>query len=223
MYAKQIDGEFNLMNKNLAGIFLTILLLTVACQNTPTPTAVPVVPDAPLSSASSVTDTSATPCGDGAYPAEGYPAGCAPNSGAQTGYPVPQPLEPMTIPEGEEWFAEVLPPGAGLATVTGIVMSASSGKPVVNVPVALAEVYYQGDSGAFVLDGAFSPHTVSDSEGRFAFVDVPAMDYVLVVGNPEVNDYKIIEEPSGKARVWTAAADQILDMSVITVDLRIWK
>lgn len=218
------NGELSSMKKQLSSILFMLSFFLAACQNMQTPTAVPSAADVALPGISSDgSGSNAAPCtNSGAYPGEGYLAGCMAVS-VQSGYPAAPPLEPVTIPQGEEWYAEVLPPGPGKATVTGVIISEGSGKPVVNAPVALAEVYYQDGNGAFVLDGAFSPHTVSDSDGRFAFVDIPAMDYVLVIGNPEINDYQIIEDLSGKARVWTAAADNILDMSTIQVNLRLWE
>ncbi len=203
--------------------FMLILAGLTTCQEAPTPTATTgsSVSTAPPGS----TGGSGTDC---VSPGAGYPA-----DSAASGYPAPGgdclaagypgvqviPAQPVAA----EWHAEVLPPQPGLATVTGVVIHQKSQKPVINVPVFLAEVYRQGDSGAFVLDGAHSPQSVTDSDGRFAVVDIPAGDYVLVIGNPEVNDYDIIEDNNGKAQVWTADADNILDMAVIEVVLQLWQ
>ena len=148
---------------------------------------------------------------------EGYPSAYpAPNS-TQLAYPNPQLLPTVAA---AEWHVEILPPKANNATITGFLRSEKTNTPVVNVPIFLAEVYYEGGQGAFVLDGAFSPSTVSDSEGRFVFVDVPSGEYVVVVGNPEVTDYEIILDDTGKARIWTANPGEILDLEEIRVDLK---
>jgi len=203
------------MKKQLLMIWLILSALLFACQEAvPTPTAEVVA-----TSASNEVQIRLVTSSDSGYPSNstGYPR----LSDTQSGYPPALPLQPVT--SGEEWHANILPPQPGLATVTGVVMSEKSGNPIVNVPVFLAQVHYEGDDGVFVLDGAFSPSTVSDSDGVFAFVDVDAGDYVLVFGNPEVNDYEIVRGDDQKARVWTADPDKILDTATITVDLEIWQ
>jgi hypothetical protein len=211
------------MKKNLlVGFYIFTLAALVACQN-PQPSTATSTPSAGIAPLISSGNDVAPCVNPGAsYPAAGYPAAadCL-TAGASAAYPGAQPVP--ADPVAEEWHAEVLPPQAGQATVTGVVLAEKSQNPVVNAPVFLAEVYYQGDSGAFVLDGAFSPQSVTDSDGRFAIVDIPAGDYVLVIGNPEVNDYAIIEDETGKARVWTADPDNILDMAVIEVELQLWQ
>ena len=146
----------------------------------------------------------------------GYPSAYPEPNSAQSAYLNPQ-LSPVATTT--EWYVEVLPPKANNTTVTGIVLSEKNNSPIVNVPIFLAEVYYEGGQGAFVLDGASSPYTTSDSTGRFAFVDIPAGDYVVVIGNPEVTDYEIVLDETGKAQVWTANPGEILDLKEIRVDL----
>lgn len=151
------------------------------------------------------------------YPIQSYPANpsyTVPPLNSQDSYPVNE-----TILENDYWEVNVLPPQSGLATMTGLVKHQDSSKPIVNVPISLAEVIYEGGVGAFVLDGAFSPHTVSDSQGRFAFVDIAPGEYVLVVGNPEVTDYQIIENEQRKARIWQLLPDEVLDTSTLLVEI----
>jgi hypothetical protein len=115
--------------------------------------------------------------------------------------------------------AIVTTPPPGRATVIGQVHSTRSGQPLVDFPVRLAEVYRNDDQAAFVLDGAFSPGALTDADGRFVFTDIAAHEYVLVIGNPEVDDYVIISEPNGRARVIDIPADQIFDLGEFRVDL----
>ena len=81
-----------------------------------------------------------------------------------------------------------------------------------NEIVRLAEVFREGDKGTFILDIAFSPGTRTDEAGYFILENIPAMEYVLVIGD-YYQAYDIIEEGStGIAKVWNAEAGKILDM-----------
>lgn len=106
----------------------------------------------------------------------------------------------------------------GKATVIGRVISEKTGQPLAHITVRLAEVVRQGNEGAFVLDTAFSPGDITDDQGYFRFDNVDAKEYVIVVGDV-YTVYKIIPEPSGKARVWKAEPDQVLDVGELRVDL----
>jgi hypothetical protein len=116
--------------------------------------------------------------------------------------------------------ATALPPTpeTGKATVLGKVVSIEGGEPLANTTVRLAEVYWQGDEGAFVLDGANSPGDITDEQGNFFIPSIDAREYVIVVGDV-YSVYEIIAEPSGKGKVWKVAADEILDVGSLTVDL----
>ncbi|MBC7227767.1 MAG: carboxypeptidase regulatory-like domain-containing protein [Thermoflexales bacterium] len=102
-------------------------------------------------------------------------------------------------------------------TVIGKVVS-SSGQPVPQVPVWLAEVVRQGDEGVYVLDSRSSPGAYTDINGVFVILNVNAGEYVIVVGDPEAL-YEIIAEPSGKARVWNIPPTQIFDIGELKVTL----
>ena len=110
------------------------------------------------------------------------------------------------------------PPQAGKATVVGRVMSEKTGEPMADTLVRLAEVVRSGDEGAYVLDQAFSPGARTDKDGYFIFENIPAMEYVLIVGDVQ-RSYKVIENEDKKPRVYNALADQILDVGVLTVTL----
>ena len=50
------------------------------------------------------------------------------------------------------------------------------------------------------------------------FENVEPMEYVIVVGDIE-NTYRIVSDDSGKASVFMAEPDQILDVGELTVEL----
>ena len=157
--------------------------------------------------APSETSTTSDPSGETGYPAPGYPG----------------PGEENRLSATSDYRIEVVAPQVGLATVTGQVISERTNKPIVEVPVQLAGVFYEGEKGAFVLDTAKSPATTTDGDGKFVFVDIEARDYVLVIGNVEINDYIIIPEESGRAKIWTAVPGEILDTSSHTILLEKWE
>jgi uncharacterized membrane protein len=111
-------------------------------------------------------------------------------------------------------------PETGMATIVGQIISMDTDKPLGNTVVRLAEVYYEGDEGAYVLDTAFSPGDITNAEGYFVFPSTKAGDYVIVVGDIEkYGEYEIIAESSGKAKVWKAKANEITDVGKLIVNL----
>lgn len=145
---------------------------------------------------------------------QGYPAPSLENSS----YPAPQELPTLST----DVEIEVVAPQPENSTVTGFVHSQETNKPLMNVPVSLAEVFREGESAAYVLDGAQSPLAYTDKNGRFAFNNIPPGEYVVVIGSVEVNDYIILTEPSGQAKVWTATPGNILEIETQFVDLDAW-
>ena len=119
--------------------------------------------------------------------------------------------------------AEVVSPSNDLSTLTGIVVSERTNKPIVEIVVQLAEVFYEGGEGAYVLDTAQSPFTTTDKNGRFVFIDIEAKDYVLVIGSVETNDYKIISNDQEGNVVWSAPSNDILDTGTHVVLLDSWE
>jgi hypothetical protein len=122
----------------------------------------------------------------------------------------------LTAPQAQN-AANVPAPQSGKATVTGRVTSVKDGSPIVDIPVRLAEVYKQGDAGAFVLDGALSPGAMTTDTGSFVIENIDAREYVLVVGDV-YGKHTIISDDSGKAQVWQADANKVLNVGDIVVD-----
>lgn len=111
-------------------------------------------------------------------------------------------------------------PQAGKTTIIGKVTSKTDGKPVSNVAVRLADVYHQGEEGAYVLDGAFSPGDITDEQGDFAIQNVDAKEYVIVVGDVYAK-YEVIPDSSGRARVWKTESGNVLDVGDLQVNLKV--
>lgn len=147
------------------------------------------------------------------------------DSSGESGYPsaYPGPGGSTRLNLTSTRTVEISTPQSDFTTVTGVVISQRTNRPIVEVPVQLAGVYYEGERGAFVLDTAKSPTTTTDGEGRFVFVDIVPQDYVIVIGNVEVNDYVILPEETGRAKIWTAVASQILETGTHNVLLENWE
>ncbi len=111
-------------------------------------------------------------------------------------------------------------PVADRTTVTGDIIFTENGSPLVNVPVILAKIYRndEGD-GAFVYDTATSPYALTDENGRFIFSNVDPAEYIMVVGNMEVNRYELLTELDGGTRIINAPSGEILDLGAIEVEL----
>jgi len=104
-------------------------------------------------------------------------------------------------------------PNPGTTTVKGRLVSATSGKPFSNEYVALAEVH-RNEQGvaAFGLNTRSSPQTSSDENGNFIFKDIPAGEYVVVVGDPMTKSMVLNDLTTGNAKVWNPQADQVLEI-----------
>jgi len=113
----------------------------------------------------------------------------------------------------------VAPAESGKATVTGSVYSLTYNQPIVGIPVSLSEIIRdESGEGVYVYDPAFSPTTDSLPGGYFVFENVDPGEYVVVVGNVEINTYKIVAEADGLPKIFNAAVDQITELPIIEVE-----
>jgi hypothetical protein len=127
-------------------------------------------------------------------------------------------VSPLTSPIRRE-LANVPQPASGKSTVTGVIVSATSGLPIARVSVHLAEVYRQNGEAAYILNTAASPSTLTNDAGQFIATDIPAREYVIVIGEPN-SVYAILNEANGEAKVWNAEVDKVLDVGQHQVTLQ---
>jgi hypothetical protein len=147
-------------------------------------------------------------CSPGAEPAQ-VPGG-TPVSVAATSAPPAATSAPGAATAGK--------PEAGKATVVGRVLSKQTGAPLTGTSVRLAEVTRQGSEAIYVLDGANSPGAETGGDGSFVMANIVAREYVMVIGDPYAK-YVVIPDETNRAKVWNAAADQVLDVGELRVDL----
>lgn len=151
----------------------------------------------------------------------GSPAAPPPAPQGTDGGVVPDPAgasEVIVLSRVPEQLATPLPGNAGLA---GTIVSSQNNLPLIQLPIQLAEVIRsgEGDGGNFLLDTAQSPIAYTDVDGRFAFSNVPAGEYVMVVGNAEINRYEVVTKEDGRPRVFVTTADQITQLDPVYVGL----
>lgn len=116
--------------------------------------------------------------------------------------------------------APVPTPSVDRSSVTGHIVFKETGAPLINVPIVLAQIYRnEQNDGAFVYDSASSPYALTDVNGRFIFTDIEPGEFILVVGNIEVNRYELLTEPDGSSRILSLPSGEILDLDVIEVEL----
>ncbi len=108
-------------------------------------------------------------------------------------------------------------PESGKAVVTGKVFSTTTNQPL-KTQIWLAEVHRQGDQAVYVLNAVSSPGIYSDEKGIFVLTNITPQEYVIVVGNPEGQN-EVINDDSGKPKVWNIPADQIYDVGELKVAL----
>jgi hypothetical protein len=112
-------------------------------------------------------------------------------------------------------------PTSGQATMTGQVAH-QDGSPFAEVIVRLAEVErgIEGRGGAYILDLARSPGSITDSNGYFSIENVKAGEYVIVIGDIELTGiYEIIQDSDGKPKVWNFPADQVTNVGQLKVSI----
>jgi hypothetical protein len=132
-----------------------------------------------------------------------------------------QPTAIVQSPSGQTPSGATPPaaPEADKATVVGRVLSSVDGKPIPQIAVRLAEVYRQpGKDPFYILNLATSPGDRTDDEGVFLFENIPAGEYVILVGEAYGMRRAVIDEATGKPRLWKMEAGKVLDTGTVSVD-----
>lgn len=107
-------------------------------------------------------------------------------------------------------------PGTG--TVTGRLVSLTTGAPLNNEVVRLGEVTcHDGVKSenkraecVWLLSNAFGPSTFTDQNGYFAFNDLKPMDYVVIIGDMYGKNARLKDENG--PFMWEAPADKVIDI-----------
>lgn len=123
----------------------------------------------------------------------------------------------MSACQKKEPQIEIPLPATDMAVIHGQILN-QEGVPLKNTPVRLADVYRgEDDQGAFALDEAFSPASLSDENGNFIFSDLKPGEYVLFVGSINSN-YMIVANDDESAIVYKVSPNEVLEIKPINVD-----
>lgn len=109
-------------------------------------------------------------------------------------------------------------------TVTGRLVSSTSGAPLNHEIVRLAEVECpEGVEPAdkrskcvWTLSNAFSPSTFTDENGFFVFNDLDPRDYVVIVGDMIGKNTKLADENG--PFMWEALSDEVTDIGEFHIE-----
>ncbi len=178
-------------------LFLTLLFVLSACSSPN-----PVGTSAPQEPKSTGTSQAAYPPPDLEF-GSAYPA---PTAVPQSAYPEPQgeaptaqPLvSPTALPE----------PKSDSGHVTGTLLQ--NGEPARNAILYLAEVIEddQGQERVASYDRVNSPKSVTDSQGNFAFTDIPPGKYGLVL-DVVVSSYLLLDPETGEQFLFTVKGGEV--------------
>lgn len=94
-------------------------------------------------------------------------------------------------------------------------------KPIEGEVVWLGEVIWNDDKseGHFVIDGGRSPSTVSDEFGNFIFESISTNDYVIIIGNLELDPLIIPKQSNpNEAEIFNCTDGTIIYVDEIIVD-----
>lgn len=101
--------------------------------------------------------------------------------------------------------------------IKGILKADHNNRPLSGVELYLARhIGAKKDAPIYGLDPGSAPHTITEDDGSFVFVDVPEGRYVIVIWNP-FNSFVIIDQNSGKEIVIEAKSNKIYDIGVLFV------
>ncbi len=104
-------------------------------------------------------------------------------------------------------------------TVMGKVINPSNNNPYSQTEIQLAPVIRnEKNEAAFVLDVGRSPSTFTRDDGSFALENIPAQEYVIVVGDV-YGAYKILLGDDQVTRVINPEVGKKLDLGTIEVDI----
>lgn len=126
-------------------------------------------------------------------------------------------------------------PGSGGAAVSAIgkgglvgrLLQFGTNKPLANQNLSLPAIVCppnvaekdKREQCIYVIDDAFDPSTLTDSEGRFVFQNIGAGEYILLIGN-RVTRYTILTDELNQPLIWKVEADKVLDLGDLVVELR---
>ena len=142
--------------------------------------------------------------------------------------PAEQPESPLLPPCQQRRIAvRVAEPAADKTVITGRLINSETSSAMANQNLSLPAVLCapgvaeadKREQCFYMIDEAFDPSTLTDGDGRFVFQDIPAGEYVLMVGNL-MTEYTVLTDELNRPLIWKGEAGQTLDAGDLVVDLR---
>ena len=123
------------------------------------------------------------------------------------------------IPEGKLFNPKSIAPKIvpGVTRVEGSLLNLKS-SPLKQVAVHFAQVYRENGKAAFLYDAGSSPSVLTNKKGEFSFEELPAGEYVVIIGDP-MTSYRILLDDKGESQVVIAQGGQTLDLGEMIIDL----
>jgi hypothetical protein len=144
--------------------------------------------------------------------------GGEPTTAAQLGSPLPVQISPLA--------AESLPtPNVGKSSVAGRLIDLATGEPIRNQNLSLPAVLCapgvaeedKRQECFYMIDEAFDPSALTDDDGNFIFRDIPAGEYVMLIGSLMTENVILLDE-LGRPIIWEATPDMVVELGDIVVE-----
>lgn len=217
--------------KQILLVALIGLLLLVACGGDEEPTAVPptATPVSAVATATTApTEAPAAPVSPLGQPKSPLSTPISGTTDITETAPISPSVAPSTALNATQAQAVTPPPvptsEPGKGTVTGRLVSSTSGTPLNHEVVRLAEVTcHEGvkeedkrKECVWMLSNAFSPSTFTDENGFFTFNDLEPMEYVVIIGDMIGKNTKL-KDDNGPF-MWEAPADEVVDIGEYAIE-----
>lgn len=146
------------------------------------------------------------------------------NTSSESPYPIHTPetdLSQASYPSpttNKEIITDIPTPVGETATVTGVIQQGqtSSLAPADNLILALAKVVPDSNGNPIIVsfNRSSAPKTVTDSKGRFVFVDIPPGQYGLILDRI-IGSYLLNDPENGGDMLITTEPGQLFDLGTL--------
>ena len=146
--------------------------------------------------------------------------------GGSTVEPTPTtPESPLSAPVSPLAPDNSVAPEAGKATVTGRLIDLATGAPLQDQNLSLPAVLCapgvaeedKREQCFYMVDEAFDPSALTDDNGNFVFRDIPAGEYVMLVGSL-MTENVILKDELNRPVIWEAITDTVVALGDIVVE-----
>lgn len=139
---------------------------------------------------------------------------------AQVDSPLSAPISPLAA-------TDTYAPEAGNSAIAGRLIDIATGSPMANQNLSLPAVLCapgvaeedKREQCFYMIDEAFDPSALTDGDGNFVFEDIPAGEYVLLVGNL-MSENAVLKDELNRPIIWRAVADTVVELGDLVVEFQ---